>query len=450
MMYRGRLVFPALVAAGILWGTTVPLSKLALAWLAPGWLAFARFALAAAVLGIASRSRLRAALSPAILITGAAGYGGSVLLQNFGIERTSVTHAALLIGATPVLVAVLAAAAGQGVARPLAWAGLGLSLAGVGFIAGGQGAGSSLGGDGLVLAGQLAAAGFTVSQARLLPGRDPVAVTALQLMAAAVAMLPAALIGGHAPAHAGSMTAMLATAALVLAGTVAPTTMFAFGQSRVSADVAGAFLNLEPLVGALTGVVAFGNPLGPVQIAGGAAIASGIALSACQVARTQRGQRSEPLTMLPVRADWDGLAAVAGPARPAGSANTASTPGAAPATSVPLVRVASVASPADLRWPAPSPAPAGRVRRPAAQSGRGSRLHARQPEPVIPGRAGGPVTPARPGARSGAEPHRRSQRQIARRPADVHGELAAWRNPAGQRLVVPAERPGRDREPDFG
>ncbi len=28
-----RLVFPALVAAGILWGTTVPLSKLALAWL---------------------------------------------------------------------------------------------------------------------------------------------------------------------------------------------------------------------------------------------------------------------------------------------------------------------------------------------------------------------------------------------------------------------------------
>src|SRR5215469_3553269 len=118
-----RLIFPALIAAGVLWGTTVPLSKLALAWLAPGWLAFARFALAAAVLGIVSRSRLRAALSPAILITGAAGYGGSVLLQNIGIERTSVTHAALLIGAAPVLVAVMAALSGQGVARPLSWAG---------------------------------------------------------------------------------------------------------------------------------------------------------------------------------------------------------------------------------------------------------------------------------------------------------------------------------------
>ena len=107
MTTNRRLVFPALIAAGVLWGTTVPLSKLALGWLPPGWLAFARFALAAAMLLVVSRSRLRAAFSPAILITGAIGYGGSVLLQNFGIERTSVTHAALLIGATPVLVAII-------------------------------------------------------------------------------------------------------------------------------------------------------------------------------------------------------------------------------------------------------------------------------------------------------------------------------------------------------
>src|SRR5262245_58160882 len=164
MTFRTRLVFPALVAAGVLWGTTVPLSKLALTWLPPGWLAFARFALAGALLAILTRRRLRAAASPAILVTGAAGYGGAVLLQNLGIERTSVTHAALLIGATPVLVAVIAAVTGLGVARPVAWAGFALSLAGVGFIAGGRGAGSSLGGDGLVLAGQLASAAFTVSQ----------------------------------------------------------------------------------------------------------------------------------------------------------------------------------------------------------------------------------------------------------------------------------------------
>jgi O-acetylserine/cysteine efflux transporter len=291
MTIRSRLIFPALVAAGVLWGTTVPLSKVALAWLAPGWLAFARFALAGALLAIVTGPRLRAAASPAILITGAAGYGGSVLLQNLGIERTSVTHAALLIGATPVLVAVMAAMAGHGIARPMAWAGFALSLAGVGFIAGGQGGGSSLSGDGLVLAGQLASAGFTVSQARLLRGRDPVAVTALQLLAAAVAVLPAALAGGPVPAHGGGATVMLATAALVLVGTVAPTTLFAFAQSRVTADVAGAFLNLEPLFGAAIGIAMFGNPLGAAQLEGGAGIVAGIGLSTYQVARDERARR---------------------------------------------------------------------------------------------------------------------------------------------------------------
>ena len=287
-----RLTFPALIAAGVLWGTTVPLSKLALGWMAPGWLAFARFALAAVILLVASRSRLRGAWSPAILISGGLGYGGSVLLQNLGIERTSVTHAALLIGATPVLVAIIAAALRHSVARPLAWAGFGLSLAGVGFIASGRGSGSTPGGDGLVLAAQLVSACFTVSQARLLRGRDPVAVTGLQLLSAAVMVLPVALLTEHHMAGPASPAALLATFGLVLAGTVGPTALFAFGQSKVAADVAGAFLNIEPLVGAILGMALFADPLGPAQVAGGLAIVAGIGLSSYQVARSERIRRA--------------------------------------------------------------------------------------------------------------------------------------------------------------
>src|SRR6202167_2802723 len=52
-----RHAFAALVAAGLLWGTTVPLSKLALEWLAPGWLTAVRFGLAAAVLLPVARRR---------------------------------------------------------------------------------------------------------------------------------------------------------------------------------------------------------------------------------------------------------------------------------------------------------------------------------------------------------------------------------------------------------
>ncbi|HXZ66404.1 MAG TPA: DMT family transporter, partial [Streptosporangiaceae bacterium] len=193
------------------------------------------------------------------------------------------------------LVAVLAAVLGHGVARPVSWLGFGLSLAGVLVIASAHGGGSSLTGDGLVLASQLACAGFIVSQARLLRGRDPVAVTALQLVAAALAVLPAALAGGPVALMAGRPSAVLATAGLVLAGTVLPTTLFAFAQGRVSADVAGAFLNLEPLFGAAIGIVLFGNPLGPAQVAGGAAVVAGIGLSSYQVVRQgQAGRRRGP------------------------------------------------------------------------------------------------------------------------------------------------------------
>jgi O-acetylserine/cysteine efflux transporter len=288
-----RLVFAALISAGVLWGTTVPLSKVALAWLPPAGLAFVRFALAAALLMFFRRSRLRAAASPAILISGALGYGGSVVLQNFGIEHTSVTHAALLIGATPVVVAVLAAVCGHGVARPVAWLGFSMSLAGVGVIAAGKGGGASVGGDGLVLAGQFASAAFTVAQTRLLRGRDPVAVTGLQLMAAAVVTAPVVLLTGGL--HAGPVSAgpVLATVALVLAGTVGPTSLFTFAQTAVPADVAGAFLNLEPLVGAIAGTVLFANPVGLVQLAGGVAILAGIGLSSLDALRGSRGGPTE-------------------------------------------------------------------------------------------------------------------------------------------------------------
>jgi drug/metabolite transporter (DMT)-like permease len=186
-----RRALLALAAAGTLWGSTVPATKLALQWLPPGWLTVARFGLAAAILLIACRSRLRAACSPAVLAWGAVGYGGTIFVQNAGVMRTSVTHAALLVGATPVLVAVIAALRFRSVARPAAWAGYAVSLAGVGLVAGaGAGGSATLAGDGLVLVSLVLSAWFTVAQTRLLPGRDPVAVTALQFLAATVAAAP--------------------------------------------------------------------------------------------------------------------------------------------------------------------------------------------------------------------------------------------------------------------
>ena len=297
-----RHAVAALIAAGLLWGTTVPLSKLALEWLAPGWLTVVRFGLAAAVLlavarrrpggQTAQRSTLRAAFTPAVLIAGAFGYGGSVMVQNAGIGRTSVTHAALLIGAVPVLVAIIAAVWYRAVARPVAWFGFAVSLGGVGLVTTGSGGGgATLAGDGLVLASLLLSATVTVAQGRLLAGRDPIAVTAVQFLGAALGSLPVAAVSEGVPAAPAGAGVVLAVVALALAGTLLPFTLFAFGQSRVSAEVAGAFLNLEPLVGAIAGAVVFGDPVGLVQAGGGAAILAGIALSSLPLLAGRRVAR---------------------------------------------------------------------------------------------------------------------------------------------------------------
>jgi O-acetylserine/cysteine efflux transporter len=68
--------------------------------------------------------------------------------------------------------------------------------------------------------------------------------------------------------------------ALALTGTLLAFWLFAWAQARVPAELAGAFVNLEPLVGALTGAVAFHDVVGPVQALGGVAILAGIALGA--------------------------------------------------------------------------------------------------------------------------------------------------------------------------
>src|SRR6201994_3855418 len=293
-----RLAVAALAVAGTLWGTTVPLSKVALAWLPAGWLTVARFGLAATVLLVLlSRNNRRAqaqaqargaavrpgpqrrAATPLVLASGAAGYGASVVLQNAGVALTSVTHAALLIGAVPVLVAVIAAVWHRAVAPPVAWAGFGVSLAGVGLVTGGHGGGASALGDGLVLISLLISAVFTVGQTRLLQGRNPIAVTAVQFLGAALAALVYAVVAEGLPPAPHAAGPVIATVALALAGTLAPFTLFAYGQSRISAELAGAFLNPEPPGGALAGVVAFGDPVGPLQAAGGTAIVVGIALS---------------------------------------------------------------------------------------------------------------------------------------------------------------------------
>ncbi len=279
MNSRHRSAIFALAAAGTLWGLNVPLTKLALGWLAPGWLTVVRFAVAAPVLALVGRRGVRDALTLRVLASGAIGFGAVIVLQNAGIERTSVSHAAVVIGAAPVLVALIASSLGQTATRPLTWAGYAVSLVGIALVAGAGGGGATARGDVLVLASVVLSAAFIAMQPRLLEGRDAAAVTAVQFAGGALVALPVAVLTEHAPSAPGTAMPVLALAALALAGTPLPFWLFAFGQVRVPAELAGAFLNLEPVVGAAVGWLALGEPAGAWQIMGVVAVLAGVAMS---------------------------------------------------------------------------------------------------------------------------------------------------------------------------
>ena len=278
-----------LAAAGALWGLTVPLSKLSLVWLGPGWLTVARFAAAVPLLAIAGRRGLRAAVAPRVITAGAVGYGAVIMLQNAGIQHTSVSHAAVLVGAVPVLVALLAARLTRAVPRPVTWGGYGLALLGIALVAGSGGSGASPLGDLLVLASAALSAVLIVSQPELLAGRDVAAVTAVQLAAGALFAAPVALASEglpHGPAH---PLPVLAVSALAIAGTLLPFWLFALGQTRVPAELAGAYVNLEPVVGAAVGWLVFGDAAAVGQLAGAVAVLAGIVLSTLPARSGPRG-----------------------------------------------------------------------------------------------------------------------------------------------------------------
>jgi drug/metabolite transporter (DMT)-like permease len=274
-----RTAIFAIATAATLWGLNVPLTKLALGWLGPGWVTVVRFAVAAPILAVVGRRGLREALTGPMLASGAIGFGAVIVLQNAGIEHTSVSHAAVVVGAIPVLVALIAAGLGQTTARPLTWAGYGVALVGIAFVAGAAGGGAGPRGDLLVFGSVVLSAAFIAIQPRLLAGRNAASVTAVQFAGGALVALPVAMLTDGMPHATGAPVPMLATAALALAGTPLPFWLFAFGQARVPAELAGAFLNLEPVVGAAAGWLALGEPATIGQLVGITAVLAGIAMS---------------------------------------------------------------------------------------------------------------------------------------------------------------------------
>lgn len=285
--------FLALALAGCIWGTTFLFGKIALAEMGVGHMVLYRFLFACiGLFPVALRQHLTYGFampprSDTLLFMVAAALYVPVqfLVQYEGLALTTVAHASLMMGIFPVLIAMGAALFTHERLGRTGWVALVASTLGAALIvvhagsnadhaAGGAG-GASLLGDLLVLASTLAGVAWILVTKRLMrrrPGYPPV-VASIYVLVPGTVMLAAWVLAvdGPPPIHI-SVRAWLALAEQGVLATAATTLLWNWGLERVPSSRAGIFINLEPVIGAILGVMVLHETLGPLAIVGGALI----------------------------------------------------------------------------------------------------------------------------------------------------------------------------------
>jgi drug/metabolite transporter (DMT)-like permease len=264
---------------------------------------------------VANRTRfhLTAVETRTLLISAAFGIPIQFLLQFHGLALTTVSHASLMVGSMPVLLAAAAALfAGERLDR-IGWLALVGSTCGAALIVLGSSRGPatrgqpSLEGDLLVVASLVTALAWILLSKKLMETHSPPVVTAYSILTGA-AMLAVVVLGPwllspltHSNAQPlpfahVSRTAWIALASSGLFCTALTTLLWNWGIHHVPASRAGVFLNIEPALGSYLGVRLLGEHLGPYAWVGGSLIlAAAITLT---TRGHQPGSVAEPAVIL--------------------------------------------------------------------------------------------------------------------------------------------------------
>ena len=308
---RALIGYGACALAATLWGTGFYFGRIDLDEMGVGHMVLYRFLFAAlGMLPLALRYRVRLTWPETrmLLVCAFLGVPLQFLVQFQGLNRTTVSHASLMIGCMPVMLAAAAALFAGERLDWFGWLALCVSTAGVALVAAGGGSGNryehpSLSGDLLVLASLVAALGWILLSKKLMQAHNPIAISAYTILAGTGMLIiwvlgPLALSpfthSKVAPVPFAHLSAA-AWAALVIGGlvcTAATTVLWNWGIHLVPASRAGVFLNIEPALGSVLGVELLGERLGSYAWFGGALILG------AAVALTLRDRQREPAVIL--------------------------------------------------------------------------------------------------------------------------------------------------------
>jgi drug/metabolite transporter (DMT)-like permease len=285
---RRALGFAACAVASCFWGCGFFFGKIALAEMSFAHMVLYRFLFAMpALLPLLVTHRPGLNRREWGLLVAASFFGVPVqfLIQFYALSITTVSHAALMVGTMPVILAVGATVFAHERMDLVGWMALAGSTCGAGLIAlsGGSHAkgGATLAGDLLVVVSLLIALSWILINKELMERHSHVVVTAYGLAIGTLMLMVWVPVQYGMPPVAGVSTkAWLALAGSGVLCTATTTLLWNWGMTQVPASQAGVLLNMEPLIGSLLGVLVLGERLGPSAWGGGGLIlASAITLT---------------------------------------------------------------------------------------------------------------------------------------------------------------------------
>ncbi|HEX8927138.1 MAG TPA: EamA family transporter, partial [Terriglobales bacterium] len=265
------LGFGACALASSLWGCGFFFGKIALAEMGFAHMVLYRFLFAMVVLApllVTHRPRLNPREWGILLVSSFLGVPLQFLLQFHGLSLTTVSHASLMVGTMPVILAVGATIFAHERLQRLGWIALVVSTCGAALIAlGGKhhaGVGqSSLAGDLLVVLSLVVALFWVLMNKQLVERHSPIVVTAYGLLLGTVMLAVWVPLQHGLPPFAGvSAKAWAAMAASGVLCTASTTLLWNWGMTQVPASQAGVLLNIEPLIGSVLGVLVLKETLG--------------------------------------------------------------------------------------------------------------------------------------------------------------------------------------------
>lgn len=271
----------------VMWGLSIPITKLGLLSTPPLVLTGLRFLIAVPLmfLLVLGKQRLPLKAMPRVAALGILGIGVGQVAQTFGVAGTSASVGTTISAAIPAFVVVFAALRLKQPVSAIQGVGILAAFVGISFVAWGRGDApstatqTSLAGAALVLLSALTIAFYYVWSVELSDRYGTVVVAAWSTLFGFLALSPWAAWEYVAVPFKWTLAGISSAAYLGVMVTVAGLFLWLHLLRILPARVAASIQYLQPIVGVGAAALMFGDQLGPLFIVGVVLVLVGLSLT---------------------------------------------------------------------------------------------------------------------------------------------------------------------------